>query len=385
VSNFDPGVFAPADWLTLGRSGGAPVLSGWHVLATGLDPGGEQALVGEALTSTAGPAVFICEGPDISIPVARPVIHYDITGRCRETHAHAFFDPALPSTAVTQAAQQLFTAFTDPEGGWQPPGDSGADFAALVQAPIVAVLPVLAAALWAAGSAGYGVREAMDWLAADQLPEIVTYCRKLAGQNPPRFVGFAEDLINGPAPARQQAVYAAWQTLAPVEAMIRNSTDTVTVERLDVGAWLSSQAVLAVSLAPGAGVTDQQILAALLATSHELQKQAASRTVCSVWRDMPKPKHCSMAWLLFLDRALVTTNMAARFRDWSGSGIGHDLLLGSQTVAESLEVAGAVAQRPLAAPPPGQVILVRSGAVEQLSAPGASTRPPGGAWGPGRV
>ena len=244
-----------------------------HIVATGLEPSDEEALVGEALTGNAGPTVLICEGPEIRFPGARPVIHYDMTARCREAHDHAVFDPArlgpalLRSGTATFVAQHLLKAVIDPDSGWRPPAGAGTDWSALVQPESWTVLPVVAAALWAAGAAGYGVREAMDWLASDQLAQIAAYCRSLAGPNPPPLIQAVESVVNGPGPARQEAVYLAWQTLAPVEAVVRNAPG---VQCLDFEAWLSAQAVLAISLAPGAGVAEQQIVAGVLAASQAL-------------------------------------------------------------------------------------------------------------------
>lgn len=81
-----------------------------------------------------------------------------------------------------------------------------------------------------------------------------------------------------------------------------------------------------------------------------------------------------MAWVTFVDRSLATAAQSSQFRDWAGSEIRHDLLLGSQAHAESLAAASATARHALAAPLPGQVMLVRNGAVERLNGPTASTR-----------
>ncbi len=365
-----------SNWLTLGYRGGTPVLSDWHVLTTGLEPGDQQALIAEALMGGPGPAALICQGPQIHAPLGCRVVHYDMTARCREGHAHAAFDPAaLPRTASAVAANEMLSAVRDPS--WQPPADAGTNFSAYVHPQTWTALPLLSAALWAAGAAGYGVREAMDWLAADQVAEIAAYCRSLAGPNPPPLIGIVEGLSKGPAPARQQATHLAVQTLAPVEAILRNAADATGAQRLDLDAWLSAQAVLAVSLPLSAGVAEQQVLLGLLAGSFEVQRARAARAPSTVWSDVPKPAHENVPWPVVAERALVTT-YAAQFRGWANdSGVRRDLLLGSNAQAEQLAVAGAIARRSLIAPPPAQVLLIRNGVVERLSAPTARTHAQG--------
>lgn len=338
----------PEAWLTLGYRGHAPVLSDTFILATGLEPSDEEALVVEALTRrSTRPPVLICEGPETRSPGGRPMVHYDMTGRCREAHAHVFFDPALSSSgqAAEAAVQLLYLSY---------PNVSRID-----------LIGLLGAVLWAAGAAGLGVRAAMDWLASDQLAEVAAYCRSIFGPDPPRFVHFLEDLINGPGPARQEAVYAAWQALAPVEAIIRSAANTPGAQRLDFDAWPSADAILAISLPTGAGVAGQQILNAVLKVSNFQGDRPASARGSRVWRDMPRPLHDyepAVGWTL----AAITES--SRFRDWAGLKIRGDLLLGAHADAESLALASAIAQRPLAAPSPGQVMVVRNGAVELLSA-----------------
>jgi len=239
-------------WLTLGYRGRAPVPSDWYVLTTGLEPGDQQALIDEALMGRPGPAALICQGPRISAPAGCPVVHYDMTARCRAAHTHAVFDPAaLPHTASSVAANEMLTAVTDPS--WRPPSDAGTDYSAHVHPQQWTALPLLAAALWAAGADGHGVRQAMYWLASDQVAEIAAYCRHLAGPNPPPLIGLVEGLCNGPAPARQQTIRLAWHALAPVEAIIRDAADATGAQRLDLDAWLSARAVLVVSLPPAPG------------------------------------------------------------------------------------------------------------------------------------
>ncbi|HEX6518501.1 MAG TPA: hypothetical protein VF070_00595 [Streptosporangiaceae bacterium] len=364
----------PETWLTAGYRDGTAVLSGTRVLATGLEPGDEEVLVAEGLARDVGGGVLVCEGPEIRPSGGRTVIHYDMTGQCRDGHAHVVFDPVVPFPMTTFAAQQLVTAVIDPDGTWRPPASADAsDLAAFIQPEMWTVVPVLSATLWAASAAGYGVREAMDWLASDQLGQIAAYCRSLAGPNPLPLLESVQALVNGPAPARQQAVYLAWQALAPAEANIRNTPGS---QRLDLDGWLSAQAVLAISLPPGAEVADEQIVAALLAAAHEFLRQRNAGDLGSVWRDTQPPRKWNAHWGVFTRRALIIASQPARFRDWAGAGIAHDLLLGQQAHAESL----AVARCPQAAQP-GQVILVKRGVTELLSAP-AQMR--GGTFGPGR-
>jgi hypothetical protein len=352
----------PQTWLTLGHRGGTAVLSGGHVLATGLEPGDEEVLVAQALTRDGGPAVLVGEGSEIRWPDGRAMMHYDMTGRCQEAHAHVVFDPAIPSPMATHAAHQLTTAVIDPEGTWRPPAGAGADFAAYVQPERWTVLPVLGATLWAASAAGYGVREAMDWLASDQLPQIAAYCRSMAGPDPPPLIQALQSVVDGPAPARQQTVYLAWQALAPAEAIIRNAHGA---QRLDFGGWLSARDVLVISLPPGAGVAEEQIVAALLGAANEFARPRAVGALSSVWYDVRRPRHWSYSWGVFVERTLVIANQAAWFRDWAA--YRHDLLLGRQAHLDSLMAAGCSLDGP---PPPGQVILARNGAAELLSVRG---------------
>ena len=69
----------PQTWLTLGYRGGTAVLSGGHVLATGLEPGDEEVLVAQALTHDGGPAVLVGEGSEIRSPGGRQVPSGSIT------------------------------------------------------------------------------------------------------------------------------------------------------------------------------------------------------------------------------------------------------------------------------------------------------------------
>lgn len=379
-----PGVSRP--WLTLGTCGGLPVQGAERVLATGLEPDARKALVAGALGDDSLPAILLREGHDLGPLGSRAVLHYDMTGMCQGDHSHVVWDlSGIRLEVLTHLVLDLVVAIEDPV--WTPPPGAGArlsDAHELLSPDLVTIAPLLATVLWAAGHSGGGVREAMNWLAPDQLAQAVAYCRSIAGEQRMMLLDAMDRLLGGAAEARQAAIYKAWHALAPIEAIQRNVTARQSVQRLDIGGWLKARSVLAISLPPAATVGHQQVVAALLTAALREQSPVPSasrpgpsvpRTERCVWLDVPKPKHWEWHRSGILDqnenspRALVVADAAAQFELWIGSEQSHDVLIGALAQPPTLGVTGALIGRELDRPATGQLMLIRDGQVHTLIAP----------------
>lgn len=359
--------FGTRPWLTVGVRGGEPWFAERGVLATGLEANDRDALILDALAGVGPePGTVICEGPELGPLGARTVVHYDMTGSCRGEHPHVVWDPASRVCRENFPAQLLMKT-ADPEimnAGTNLAEHQRPEIGGLATGFAWVLIP---AVLWAAASAGHGVREAMNWLSSSkQLARVAAYCRSMGNT---RMAEYIDEMMESSA-VRQQSVYLAWQALAPVEEIMRTVAASQVVERLDVGSWLGARSVLAISLPSNATEGQQQIVAAIvtLADTVRIEKEyrAGQNTPATpgVWRDLPRPRHWPRrgewpSWFL------VTTASSSQFAEWAGSPeelmMGcHDLLLGARADQESLGLVSALVGRDLPAPPAGQRIHVRA-------------------------
>jgi hypothetical protein len=356
-------------WLSAWRWDGAMANTDDGAITAGLRAQDERAVIAAALDAHGvGPVCYVREGPDVTFLGDRPLIHYDMTGRCQGQHPHAYWDAASANIDdITPAVQQLVTAVVDPAATWTPPSDAGPDnLAAFINPGIWRAMPVGAVALWTAGSSGQGVRAAMDWLSSGQLAHMVAYCRPLEaqlGRGPLLLLGVATDVLQGPEHERQAAVHQAWQALAAVEEATRAAPHA---QRLDLRAWLASSAVLAVSLPAGASVTQRQTVVAMLVAARGMAGHNSLPEPGTIWHRVAAP-HPRGDWLWHMQRpCLVLTAEGGGFADWAvpANWGAHQpaWLLGSAADREALEAAG----RRLGAagmPPPSvnQALLVHGG------------------------
>jgi hypothetical protein len=391
-------------WLVFGSSDGRPVRTKKKVLATGLHARDQVLLVRLALDAgSARRAVLGCEGPRIGPLLDREVLHYDMTGTCRGDHPHVVWDPAIDPATLSFAVMPLIEAVSDPD--WKPEetvpateteqkGRTGPGIVGLANylRPEIPVLgPLLIAVLNAAGQAGGGVRQAMDLLSSDQLEQAVAAVRSTYSN--PFISEQLETLFQGPPQVRQWAIHAAWRALAPLEEVNRKASARHMVQPLDIGTWLRSSTVLAISLPPAASVGHQQIVKAILTVEEEKAKEQEIVPTPSrsgeirhyVWLDMPCPR--MWAWPLDDPSAVagvafeeatasvfVVATQSERFAQWAGSEGSPDLLIGADAAPSALDAASRVVGRRLDAPATGSVILIRDGTAETLVAPLAGQR-----------
>jgi hypothetical protein len=159
------------------------------------------------------------------------------------------------------------------------------------------------------------------------------------------------------------------------------------VQPLDIGTWLRSSTVLAISLPPAASVGHQQIVKAILTVEEEKAKEQeivptpsrSGETRHYVWLDMPCPRmwawpldsppDAGVAWEEAASPVFVVATQSERFAQWAGSEGSPDLLIGADADPSALDTASRVAGRRLDAPATGSVILIREGTAETLVAP----------------
>lgn len=379
VSTAAGGEGASGGWVTIGLAEGGPVAGQDRVLAAGLETHDEEILLTQA-ASSGGPVAFICHDASVVPVVSRPVLHFDLTFTCQENHPHVVLDPAaLPApTPPVSVLQELVTGSGDPSGTWKPPEAAPGDFASLIRDDMWTVLPVAAGAVWAAMAAGHGVREAMDWLSSGQLTQIAAYCRSLAGADPPPLVTMMESLAHGPAQARDDAVLAAWHALAPVEEVLRLTADAgLRADAFDPWGWLSSQALLLVTVPDPVSVSHQQMIKGLLNATDNVQFSAGRSgdqwtQATTVWHHVAKPVH--WAWNnLTAGRGVVITSTGQMFAPWIGSTYGYDIVLGAHADVDALSAAGGVLNLQITkSAGAGYVIAIREPHIWTLRSPRAA-------------
>jgi hypothetical protein len=265
-------------WLSNWRRGGQVVEINSSVIATGLERQDEQVMLAEALGARdPAPKCYVCEGPDIAWLGDGPLVHYDMTGQCRDQHPHVVWEAAGPNIEEISALN-LALGVSRPEDHRH--GGGGAyvnpeSYVGVISAPAPETgqtALVIAVALWTAGLSGQGTRAAMDWLASGRFRQMAAYCRHRVDRSgrPVSFDYGTRQLLDGPAMPLQNAVRNAWQCLAPVEEAIRLG---VQAQPLDLRSWLTGSAVLAVSLPRKSSMAHRQVVIAMLmaaeAASHQ--------------------------------------------------------------------------------------------------------------------
>ncbi len=390
-------------WLQLGASSsGAPMFAQGRVLAVGLEPGHAQQLMLGVL-GLPEPTMLVSGAADPGIAAHLETMHYDLTASCESSHSHVVWDPAqLPIDQYTYICQDLILGASDAAARFEPSAHVPGDLAAFIPPEMWTVSPVICVALRSAHDGGHGLRAAMDWLAGGQLAQLVAYYRSVSGPEPPPLVTLGEQLVAGPADARDQAVLTAWQALAPIEEITRSCSIRHAAADLDLAAWLGSASTLAVSLPDAAPTGYGQAVAAMLAAANYVRESAIAGDVNrlnripipSIWRGCRKPalweawSSKKLADTIRFDRMLVLADDSSQFASWASSRYEWArqsepafplLLLGAHADAQSLQLAAAMARSPVSPSPPGQLILVSPGAQMPLwPAPGSGPALPSG-------
>lgn len=182
-----------SDWLLpLGLANGTAIRGRGSVLGWGVPHQARRALLGQAMAEDQGhPVLWVNEGGLVpsdaaALAAGRTLVHLDLSRTCTGDHPHAVLQAANPDCDACIDFATSMTSFRHYNG----PGSYDEEHS-------MAVLPLLMAALWAAGLRGTPVAETAGWVRSGQLDWIVSTCiQGRSVEDSPRFVGGTQSLSN---------------------------------------------------------------------------------------------------------------------------------------------------------------------------------------------